>query len=149
MRNANAVKPEKTSQMPQTVETLSPTFELQTSVNLSVLRFNQEKLDCMKSVPFLVGTVLRDWSERDAQPRGEWGGRTVRCLFPLPHSPCGRLPRSLQSRARSRISLAPVSQLLREKKGTAVADDYSYNVCTISFLFLSWKNLLAVNSGLS
>ena len=31
----------------------------------------------------------------------------------------GRLPRSLQSRARSRISLAPVSQLQREKKGTA------------------------------
>ena len=49
----------------------------------------------------LLPQQLRDWSEREAQPRGEWG-------------PC-----SLQSRARSRISLAPVPQLPREKKGTA------------------------------
>ena len=34
-------------------------------------------------------------------------------------SPRGRLPCSLQSRAWSCMSLAPVSQLLREKKGTA------------------------------
>ena len=38
---------------------------------------------------------------------------------PRLHPVLCRLPRSLQSRARSRISLAPVSQLLREKKGTA------------------------------
>ena len=44
-------------------------------------------------------------------------------FVPLPHSPRGRLPHSHQSRARSCTSLAPVSQLLREKKGTAYSPD--------------------------
>ena len=44
-------------------------------------------------------------------------------------SPRGRLPCSLQSRARSRISLAPVSQLLREKKGTACSLSHSAATC--------------------
>ena len=81
-------------------------------------------IDCTQSPSFLVPS---NWetgaSERHSRAENGEEGRknkgTLSFLFPLPHSPRGRLLCSLQSRARSCISLAPVSQLLRERKGAA------------------------------
>ena len=42
--------------------------------------------------------------------------KSTYCHFPLPHYPRGRLFCSLQSRARSCVSLVPVSQLLKTEK---------------------------------
>ena len=79
------------------------------------------EIDCTQFPSFLVHSNWENGAS-ERQPRGEWGGRTkifLSFLFPLPHSPRGCLPCSLQSRTRSRISFVPVSQLQREKKGTA------------------------------
>ena len=66
--------------------------------------------------PFLFSSTVIEGLER---ARGTAARRIGRKEFPLSHSPRGPPPCPLQSRARSRISLAPVFQLLREKKGTA------------------------------
>ena len=89
--------------------------------------------------PFLFSSAVIERLERSRGTAARRMGRRDEDDFP--HSPRrGRLPRSLQSRSRSRISVALVSQLLRENKGTACRD-----ICLFICLFLSssWHSFLA------
>ena len=81
-------------------------------------------LDCTQSLLFSSTVIERlEWARSTAARRME------RKDEKYSHSPHGRQPFSLQSRARSRLSIAPVSQLLREKEGIVRnADDFTARV---------------------
>ena len=88
----------------------------------------RETLGCTQSLSFLVHS---NW-ETGASGRHSRAENGEEGRIRLPHSPRrDRLPCSLQSRARSHISVALVSQLLRERKGTACRD-----ICLFICLFV-------------
>ena len=84
------------------------------SAHLGLGRVSRRSESCASPV---MRCTLRPWAVSKIYPLRR--RLTIYRLFslPLPHSPRGRLPCSLQSRARSRISLVPFSQFLRERKG--------------------------------
>ena len=75
----------------------------------------QWKTSCLAHKTMGAQMQLQIWGMMGWMHFQEKRWQSLSFLFSLPHSPCGRLPCSLQSHIRSCISLTPVSQFLKEK----------------------------------